>query len=253
MNNALTAPFDKVPAFFHPVVTGRGLDALKLLAAALMVVDHVNYIVLDSAYYWGYLLGRGAWPLFAFAAAVALLRADDAGLVKQAKLLFFCALISEPISQIVRDDIPPNILFTLTLSCLLALLFRRLPEHTRVVICLLAPLLMAWPSMWEFGLCGALLPVAIMQALAGRGRYWWAMAVWLSLFMSFGGWLTRDVPAMLVVQTSLACLLLPLGSIWLLREVLGSGVDGQRFLPRYALHVFYPLHLLALWLLRVVI
>jgi hypothetical protein len=248
MNNTLTAPFDKVPAFFRPVITGRGLDALKLFALGLMVVDHVNYIVLDSSYYWAYLLGRGAWPLFAFAAAVAFLRANDAGLIKQAKLLFICALISEPISQIARD-VPPNILFTLALSCVLALMMRRLPEKAQLAICLLAPALMAWPSMWEFGVCGALLPVAIAQALGGRGRYWWAIAVWLSLFMSFGGWLVRDFPPMLVAQTSLACLLLPLGAIWLLREILAERIDGERFLPRYALHAFYPLHLLALLLL----
>lgn len=252
MNTALLAPFDKVPAFFRPVVTGCGLDALKLLAAGLMVVDHVNYIVFDSAYYQAYLLGRGAWPLFAFAAAVALLRADNAGLVRQAKILFVCALVSEPISQIARADVPLNILFTLTLSCLLALLFRRLPEAAQVVMVMLSPALMAWPSLWEYGLCGAMLPVAIMHALAGRGRYWWGIAAWLSLFMGFGGWLVRDLPVTLVVQTNLAFLLMPLAGIWVLREVLDTKLSGKRFLPRYALHAFYPLHLLVLWLIRLV-
>ena len=106
-----------MPKHERPVLrslTGAPLDALKLVAMTFMVLDHVNYVCLDEAEPWMFYLGRGAFPLFAFAMACHLYRQMPLDRYLQRLVVF--AFLSQPVFVLAFDENVLNIMFTLALG-----------------------------------------------------------------------------------------------------------------------------------------
>ena len=93
------------------------LEALKWLALALMVLDHVNTFLHDRAWAWAYQAGRLVAPIFAFVLAYHLaqpaVEASGAALRVMRRLALFGALASAPFMALIGRPLPLNILFTL--------------------------------------------------------------------------------------------------------------------------------------------
>ena len=250
MNSAANNPARLFPA----LTSGRALDVVKIVAAVAMVIDHINHIWWQGSVTSAYLIGRMAFPLFCFAAAAAIVRMDGATdkIYKQAGFLLLCALISEPVSQLTRDPDTVNVLFTLALGLAVAPCVRSFPPVLRMVFYIAACALMAWPNAWEFGFAGMFLPVALAGAIAGRRSDMVGAAV-LAAFANFGGYGDLDVvnPAAVMIVV-LAAVVAPFCVLWLIDKM--QTTSGQaRLLPRYALHVFYPLHMLVIWAIGLLI
>lgn len=117
MSPAKTAP--------RPLTLGSGaLEALKWLALAAMVLDHVNKWLYAGRLPHGYELGRLAWPLFAFVLAHHLAQpgALDGALPVRLlrRLLGWGLLATPPFMAIVGSWFPLNILFTLAAATIVA-------------------------------------------------------------------------------------------------------------------------------------
>lgn len=249
MKPAEQADWQKPPQIAAGLLSGVPLDMVKIMAAVLMLVDHAHDLLLGNAYPWLYLAGRGAFPLFCWAVAAALLRAKGDGAVfRQAALLLGFAFASEIASQWARPHYDVvNVLFTLALAAALAPAVLRLPAWGRMFVYAAAFLLTGFSGAVEFNMAGTLLPVALAGAIMGL-RVDLAAAILLAGVMNFSGFYFYPMPAVATASVAAAATLWPLGLLWLVSQMKLS--QRGRLVPRYALHVFYPLHMVVLAAIR---
>lgn len=232
-------------------------DVLKFLALVLMVFDHANRALglHESALF---LLGRGAFPLFALIWGYNL--AKKPVVQAQATRLWLWAILAQPgYALVMRHDglafTDPNILFLFAVV-------------TQALALMHLPVRKGYPSM---GMAGALLLVLWSVYGATPGTYGtegtllllasyglcvslpaYATHDWPVRGLSIVAWplLTLALNAGLGLTMMLAGLLLPtlliLGSLPLAQSHLA--VNGRRLLPRGFFLQAYVAHLLALGL-----
>ena len=87
---------------------GAPLDAIKCVAAASMVCDHLNDMVFHHDYLWLWYAGRLAFPLFCLVLALNLRRGAPAA--PYAAIMTPFAILSQPIYKIAFHDGLDNIL-----------------------------------------------------------------------------------------------------------------------------------------------
>ena len=231
-------------------LAGAPLDAIKCVAAVLMVGDHVDTILLDGHAVLLWRFGRIAFPLFALAAAVHLVRGRAIGPYAVGLLL-----VGVPTQPIYAAAFPygtteANILFTLAAGATLAgwLAAAGPIRHVAFGAGLACALFLPGLAKTgvDFGLAGLLVPGAILPSLRrdASGPYWLLASI---VALNAVGWHPRG-------EAPIASALLDAGTI-----LVGGGAivlaatqfaGRPRFLPRYALQAFYPGHLLILVALR---
>jgi hypothetical protein len=232
---------------FADMFTGAPLDVVKLVAAILMVADHVNVIFLahEANIWWK--LGRIVFPLFCFASVCNLWRGTR--VPDYVGMLLLLGVVSQPIYAKALSADDGNILFTLAVGAtiLTALRTRSLwAQHTVLgvgVAAIFSPWIRARSGL-DFGLAGMLFPAAIYLVMDRR----WSHVVWLALLLVGLNW---HQPNPMQFAPLSAALFAGIGSIAVALFALAFR-DRPRFLPRYALHVFYPCHLLVLIAIRAV-
>jgi len=224
------------------IISGAPLDFVKVVAAILMVIDHVNYVFIarDPNAIW--YLGRPVYPLFAFALACNLLR--GAAPWPYVQRLALVGLISQPIFSSLMPVNYANILFTLAVGVCVIVALRPQSLLVQHLVFLVATLLMFSASLrvrggLDYGLAGVLFPAALYLMLEGRTSH----GIWFA-FMLFGlNWAEIDDPWSL--RPLLVAFIAGAGGILIVLAAM-TLKNRRRFLPRYALHVFYPGHLLVL-------
>lgn len=240
---------------FIPQIDGRALDAIKGLAAVLMVIDHMNFFWFKDQVYEMMLLGRAVFPLFCYAVVMAMLRAPRKTQHYLYSLLML-GLLSEPFVQLTRPDSPLNVIFTLALGVFVADIARKAKDWQLTLgfaACAIATVVLKIPL--EFGLSGVALPAAMMLVIQGRLRF--VPLLLLLLFtMNVGGVSAsmKDTPELNLLapdvlftmfSVGLGASLLPYMLLMAVRDLPQTG----RWLSKYSLHFFYPLHQLLLWAL----
>lgn len=223
------------------ILSGAPLDVVKLIAAVLMVVDHVNVVFLGHEANVLWRLGRIAFPLFAFALACNLKR--GASLPDYIVRLLLIGAVAQPIYAAVLKDDDANTLFTLAVGMAIATALRSRPlwvPHAVFcagVVAIFCPYIRVRAGL-DFGLAGMLLPAALFMLIEGRRSH----ILWLAPLLVGLNWFFPD-PWQFA----------PLGAA--LFAAIGAGAalllavafkHRPRFLPRYAFYVFYPAHLLVL-------
>lgn len=248
----LTAP---APLWFRGLpVEGIALDFVKLCAAIFMVTDHIDHIFFNYDILEMQLIGRGTFPLFCFAAAASIYRATPEKAKNQCLKLLFLAVLSEPISVLVRgplvSDMPANVIFTLAIGSAMALFMPTIKPLFRHLI-----FAGAVASVWigetvEFGLMGVMLIPALLQVMRGdKTALPWVFLLLLTI--NAGG--LGDMPTPLPRGWWVPPLLFAIAATALPALVLDLSrtiKSQKRLLSRYALHVFYPGHLALLGLLK---
>ena len=234
-------------------LAGAPLDAVKVCAAVLMLLDHVNTVLLDGRAVWMWRLGRAAFPLFCFVLACHLARGRDPGRSIATLLLFGIPTQLAFAAAFPYGGREASILFTLAAGAALAAAL--LPPARRrwaqpalgagLGAALLAPGLAR--TGVDFGLAGMLLPAAMLLALTGprAAGVAWTLAVLAALNAATWAppgetWLAK------LATDALVAALVAAAAVALAATLRGR----PRFLPRYALHLFYPGHLAFLALLR---
>ena len=235
------------PRFDPPRFSGAPLDAIKLVAAALMIGDHVDTILLDGRAVALWRLGRVSFPLFCLAAALHLARGADPGRYALALLL-----VAVPTQAVYAAAFPygtteGSILFTLAAGTALASGLVRAGEGiAHLAFAGGLGLVFFAPSLAktgvDFGLAGILLIPALRLTLDRPAHFapWLAVVV---LGLNWHGWHPRGEVPWLSACADAATVIAGLGIVpWAAARLQGR----RRFLPPYALQVFYPAHLLVL-------
>ena len=232
---------------------GLSAAALRLTALCAMLLDHLWVSVVPENL-WMTLVGRIAFPIFAFQAAEGLCRTRDAAAYRRRMLVF--ALISElPFNLFVAGQalfpFHQNVLFTLWLGLCAVRQLQQLGEakgrgaqlrHAAgfVGLMLASVLLLA-----DYGWRGTAL-VVIFYLLRGRPFEWLGQLAAMAVLF----WLTFEGQMMVFVvyghelqlPTQLFSLL-ALPWLWCYNGEKGRMPQALRT----ASYLFYPLHMLLLW------
>ena len=216
-----------------------------------MVGDHVDTILLDGHAVALWRLGRIAFPLFCIVTALHLARGADPA--RYVLALLVLAVPTQPVyaAAFSYGTTEGSILFTLAAGAALAATLTRAPAivcHAAfalgLAIVFLAPQIAK--TAVDFGLAGILLPPAILLTLA-RPRAFGPWLAALILGLNSHGWHPRgEEPAISATYDALTILV---GTSALVAAALLLRGRG-RFLPPFALQVFYPAHLAILAALR---
>lgn len=202
-------------------ISDAGLLFLKLAAFSAMVVDHVDWLLFDSA--WGFhdTAGRLVFPLFAFVLALNLNRMRDSQLWPLVgRMVVVGALAHLPYTFLQDAALPLNVMATLALAVAAVAFWRMDLWVFAVGVPLLAGMFVdyAW-----FGLLAILVPYVLF-------RHGWSTAA----------------PAL-----AAGALLVPFnGSLWSLGVVLlvvaAHCLQGDAPRLKSLFYVGYPAHLAAL-------
>ena len=220
---------------------GAPLDVVKLVAAGLMAADHVNTIFLGHRPGALWHIGRLVFPLFCFALVCNLQR--GASVSKYLEKLLVFAVLSQPIYAAALRDTDANVLFTLAAGIAVAGFLRQQSlavQHAALgagVAAIFSPYVQARTGV-DFGLAGMLFPAALLLVMDGAKSH----AVWLVAVLIGLNWFPPDPWRYAPITTAMVA---GVGSLLILALALGFR-NYPRFLPRYALHLFYPGHLLLL-------
>jgi hypothetical protein len=230
-----------------PELDGRALDFIKICAALLMVVDHVNHIFFDRSYALMTLAGRAVLPLFCYAIAVGIKRAGPDHCQKYVLRLIIWGLLVEPISQITKDQASANILITLGLGVLFTQFSMQIKSYQLYAFYTIGiAYTLTMPPTIEYGLAGLLLPSAFYHVFQQKKQ---AMFFLFLLLMAVNAndiiktWGQASSTATFVVTQ----ILVGIGVIILPYVILKLGSfipQTGRYLSKYFLYIFYPVHLL---------
>ena len=228
-------------------------NALKLIAAALMLVDHIGLFFFPSAL-WLRAIGRLSFPIFAFFIAEGCrhtrnrLRYFLTMAIFAAGCQIVYGIFAKSTDMSVFVTFTVSVLFTYTLYGIKDLIFAE--ARTRVEILRAFLLLLASAAVTvtvlvlkidlDYGLTGAILPLfaAITHPPKNAPQYWSKVdtpPVVLSLFA---------VGMIIIAIDNLAIQYFSLLSLPLL--ALYSGERGKLRM-KYFFYVFYPAHLVILW------
>jgi hypothetical protein len=231
------------------LLSGAPLDFIKTAAAFFMVLDHSNTILLGRADVWLFRFGRIAFPLFCFAVAFHVIRDRDHRARSLILLLVF-AVATQSIYAWAFGSVFGNVLFTLAAGSAIAVYLAGTYALLRHAI-LAAALAAVWlipnfaNTASDYGIAGMVFPATIVLTVVEGWTYLpWAIAFGVSLNAfphaeGAGWWFEPAIDAAFALVG---------GAIVIAAST--SLIGLPRFLPRYALHVFYPGHLALLAALR---
>ena len=220
-------------------------NQLKILALIAMTADHVGLQLLPQL---GFLriIGRLAFPIFAY------MIAEGCQYTRNRKKYLLTLAVMAALFQIVyfvaMDSVYQGIFVTFTLSVILIFVFDRARERRTVASALLAGGVMAaviflctvLPRLWsssdfavDYGIWGVLLPGAVYFERKRIGKLLMTALLLSALALEWGGtqWFA------LLALIPLAC------------------YNGQRgkYKMKNLFYIYYPAHLVVIWLLDLVL
>lgn len=212
-----------------PVVLGdAGLLFVKLCALALMVLDHVDWFLLDGSLAFHSTWGRVVAPAFAVVLALNLARCCPGADVRAFwRMMIGGVLACLPYVLLQGSLFPLNIMFTLALAVGVVALGHRFDWVWGAVLAVCGALFVDY--QW-WGVAGVVVPFWLLS----RGYSLWVAAL---VSAACFAWWNGSVWSFAV-----------LGLVWM-----GSLFSGEAPRLKWLFYVAYPLHLWGLWLVGQVV
>lgn len=167
------------PVFDIPLA---GVEALKWVGLLAMLQEHVFRYALGHYPFASYVVGRMAFPLFAFALVKAASLYDEKFPQLLARLLLWGA-ISAAARVFVLEPLPLNIMFTFALGLVAARCISQGVGGVFIALCAIAA-----GSVCEYGAAGVLF-VAITRVYFERGALWCLLLAVAALCLANHGWI----------------------------------------------------------------
>ncbi|MCO7556857.1 TraX family protein [Metapseudomonas otitidis] len=230
-----------------------GLDIVKWLGMATMVLDHLRYLWHDMAPL--YLIGRLSFPLFCLAIAVNVTRSRRGELYTEANVRYLTwmllfVVISEPPYRMLSSD---SSTFSVMLTLMLGLIVAWGCYHRDVVSIVAAAIAIAssvaFHDLFMYGVSGVLIPAALVLAIRKPGLSALLPAMLCVMANNRDSWMLQWGIQPYPVVVAIIAFSAPLYGLWLLRKEWSFKVPP---VTRWG-YFFYPGHLLALASLRYVV
>ena len=203
---------------------------IKLVAAALMVIDHIGYLFFPDVLIWR-LVGRLSMPLFAYGIARGYGHSRENGTLWNyfGKIALFAAASQLPFYLMAGEG--ANIGFTWAFSLLLLIIAGRTDiSRPRAVLECVGVLAAAYLADIDYGIYGVLMPLAMGTRKGYDRMFLYTVALW-ALYVLVNGTGGMIQVADCAAVTLLAAL---------------KPQDGKIRLPKWFFYVFYPAHILIL-------
>lgn len=226
-------------------VRSAGLDLIKWLAMASMVIDHLRFFWPTAE--WLFVIGRFAFPLFCLGIAANVARSEVGQVFTGANgrylgwMLVFCVVSEWPYHALDVGTRTFSIMPTLTLGLLLAW---GVHHHRWVALGVLVVALVA-SDVLMYGWPGVMLPSAFLLALRG-GRGTWGVPGFVAVTANLTNlWLqVHAAEPVTLMSLTAAFLSAPLG----MAVLRGTYTFHVWRVGRWG-YWFYPLHLVLIKLL----
>jgi hypothetical protein len=236
-------------------LSGGAMDLLKIIAFVFLLMDTVNMAWQDAAPSYLSLVGRVSFPIAAYCLACHMMRGFN--LKKYIILLTVLGLATWPMTHLAVQDMYMNVLLTLAAGAAFMWAAEHMTDTVRNRMIVAACLLMALPQVNDYGVAGVVLPAAILAVLRGRPKSRRVLLLTLA-FISLSGFgavigasdtVTGGILKVIGMGIGLVIIggLIPWALIRGCRRAIG---DRARFLPKYLMHVLYPLHVLVIWFVK---
>lgn len=183
------------------LISDRCLEALKYLAALLMLLDHINKFLYQGSLPMLYELGRIAMPLFGFALAYNLARdnVDQGGLrTRMMNRLALFGSLASPMFVYLVGWWPLNIMFTLLLVVAIIHLLEQKKHSSNTLAVLLFVVAGAWVEFWWFGVSVCLTAYAYCRKPTAIRFTGWAATLAALYLVNQNLWALAVLPIVLV-------------------------------------------------------
>ncbi|EQM72061.1 TraX family protein [Pseudomonas tohonis] len=227
-----------------------GLDMVKWLGIATMVLDHLRYLWHDMAPF--YLVGRLSFPMFCLAIAANVARSPRGELYTEANvryltwMLLFVVMSELPYRMLSSGSSTFSVMPTLVLGLVVAWGF----YHRNIVSIIAAAIAITasvvFHDLFMYGVSGVLIPAALVLAIKQPGLSALLPAVLCVMANNRDSWMLQWGIQPYPIVVAVIAFTAPLYGLWLLKK------DWPLKIPpvtRWG-YFFYPGHLLALVLLR---
>lgn len=234
-----------------PQADGRALDAIKICAAIFMVIGTTGQAWAGNDSGLTASFGLSAFILFCYAEAMAMLRHDPQkapryAVMKYGMRLAVLALLVEPVSMFARDIAVPNVLFALVLGAVFAGFSRKLKPFECYAACAFLLIAATAKPPFETGLAGVALPAMVLLAVTGE-RPALLFAGLAVVMVALQGRLLDTATTLAEFQQAGLQTVIAIALSLLVLQLAHYAPHTGRLLPKYALHAFYPLQMLAVW------
>ena len=250
----------------------EGLDSftLHILAISFMILDHSwNVFFVNQNQIWMNLLGRLAFPIFAFMLVEGFYKTKNRS--KYLKRIFIFAVISEiPFNLLVSTSVfgsPSiffpfnNVLWTFGIALYMLVLFEKIKnkDNLPVTVKILGKIIISILAMFITRLIVSdYLEYGIMMVLVFyffRNRKWWNFVVqiillaWINIFLILGYNVTLNCFGNEINVSSQSFAIFSLVFIWLYNGK--QGIHNK--ITKYMFYSFYPLHLLLIVMIYILL
>ena len=250
----------------------EGLDSftLHILAISFMILDHSwNVFFVNQNQIWMNLLGRLAFPIFAFMLVEGFYKTKNRS--KYLKRIFIFAVISEiPFNLLVSTSVfgsPSiffpynNVLWTFGIALYMLVLFEKIKnkDNLPVTVKIFGKIIISILAMFITRLIGSdSLEYGIMMVLVFyffRSKKWWnfiaqvILLAWINIFLILGYNVTLNCFGNEINVSSQSFAIFSLVFIWLYNGK--QGIHNK--ITKYMFYSFYPLHLLLIVMIYIFI
>lgn len=219
-------------------------NALKIIALLTMLIDHIGFYFFPGQVVYR-IIGRLSFPLFAFFIAEGVFYTGNRK--KYFALLLIFALISQPFYSLFFGAGKLNILFTFLFSVCAIILIEKLKNKSAktflfyilLFALILFVLILSLRAAIDYGFLGCALPVGFYFLRDSKQKYLFFVLANALIALPVIIYNPLEISSYNQLFATLAVPLL----------LMYSGENGKLNL-KYLFYIFYPLHLLLLYLIK---
>lgn len=212
---------------------------LKIIAVSSMLIDHSGYLIFNGFSFMNY-IGRLAFPIFAFLITEGFIHTSN--LKKYFLRLLIFALISQlPYMLLFPGNFSLNILFTLALGLLALTVHNKLENKLLGILFVIFSAILAHFLYFDYGWFG--ITIIYIFYIFKKEKIYMNIFFIFTTFINYIYYFAKT-PRIEYLLIFLFC------TLSLIPINLYNGKKGKNI--KYFLYVFYPLHLIVLYLIKLI-
>ena len=212
---------------------------LKIIALVTMLCDHAGYLIFDRFSFMNY-IGRLSFPIFAYLITEGFIHTSN--LKKYFSRLLIFAFISQiPYMLLFNDTFTLNVLFTLSLGLLAITIYNKLKNKVLGILFVILSAVLAHLLHFDYGWFG--ITTIFIFYIFKKEKIYMNILFGITTFINYFYYFIKTSRIEYLIIT-LCCILslIPIN--------LYNGKKGKNI--KYFLYLFYPLHLIILYLINLI-